>query len=448
MRLKLRTQILACLAMLLSAGLARATDPVLARFATAKRHQVEDLAQSLDIKVPTLVDSFFDAVRVDDWETATNLGDRLNKASARFTNSVNDASVSPALATMIWPPIAEVIGGYDQFHDWDNKWLHRFGREIIDSIPKGSIYFGGTDSGRFIISAMCESQIQGNPFFTLTQNQLADQKYLDYLRKIYGDRIYIPSVEDVQKVFQDYLADAQERVRAGKLKPGENVRLVQGRVTASGEVAVMEVNGLLARMIFEKNPDRSFYVQESFPLDWMYPYLSPHGLIFELHAKPLSGLSETAVREDEEYWKRIMGELVGDWITDKTSVEQETDFVDKIYRRKDLSEFKGSAEFTKSAATQKTFSKLRSSIAGLYIWRVQHATDADEKRRMQMAAELAFRQAYALSPTLPETVFRYVDLLNDLHRPSDALVIAKTSLRLDPDNGNFQRLVHTLSNAP
>ena len=41
----------------------------------------------------------------------------------------------------------------------------------------------------------------------------------------------------------------------------------------------MSINGLLTKVIFDKNPTNEFYVEESFPLDWMYPHLTPHGVI-------------------------------------------------------------------------------------------------------------------------------------------------------------------------
>ena len=50
----------------------------------------------------------------------------------------------------------------------------------------------------------------------------------------------------------------------------------------------MAINGLLAKIMFDKNPDREFYIEESFPLDWMYPYLEPHGLIFKINRQPQS----------------------------------------------------------------------------------------------------------------------------------------------------------------
>src|SRR6185312_11312508 len=104
--------------------------------------------------------------------------------------------IAPSLQGPVWQPIGETIGVYDQFHDIDNRWLHRFGSNVISSIPKGSVYFGGTDPGRYIISALSESQTEGVPFFTLTQNQLVDSRYAQYIRLIYGSKLTLPTDED------------------------------------------------------------------------------------------------------------------------------------------------------------------------------------------------------------------------------------------------------------
>jgi hypothetical protein len=209
----------------------------------------------------------------------------------------------------------------------------------------------------------------------------------------------------------------------------------------SGAVAVMEINGLLAKIIFDKNPGHEFYVEESFPLDWMYPYLSPHGLIFQLNDKPLSELSRTEVAKDQDYWKKITGEMIGDWITDSTPIKEMCDFADKTYLDKNFDGFKGDMGFAKNDQTQKTFSKLRSSLAGMYVWRAEHARDDDERSQMQRAVDLAFRQAYALCPYSPEVIFRYTDFLIKIKRPDDAFLIVKTSLRLDPNNPQLQELI-------
>jgi hypothetical protein len=425
---------------------ARAIDPDLARFAAAKQAQIREYEKILTNKVPAVVWSYFDAVRVDDWETATNLAARIDKMSGRYGGAAANASPDPALATIVWSPICEMIGTYDAFHNWDNKWLHRFGSEIMHPIPRGSIYFGGTDPGRFVISALSESQQEGKPFFTITQNQLADNTYLEYLGRLYGSKIYIPSTNDSSKAFQEYLADAQQRMKDGKLKPGEDVRVVDGRVKVSGQVAVMEINGLLAKIILERNSDVEFFVEESFALDWMYPQLAPEGPIFKLHHKAMP-LKLELVQKNQAYWKKIVGELVGDWIKPETSVKEVCDFADTVLLRKELKDFKGDPGFVRSDEVQKTFSKLRASIAQLYVWHAEHTRDMAEKKEFQEAADLAFRQACALCPYSPEAVFRYANLLTQLNRRDDALLIAKTGLRFDPKDATFPELVRALSSS-
>ena len=40
---------------------------------------------------------------------------------------------------------------------------------------------------------------------------------------------------------------------------------------------------MLPKQIFEQNKDQyQFFVEESYVLPWMYPYLKPHGLIMRL----------------------------------------------------------------------------------------------------------------------------------------------------------------------
>ena len=443
-----------------------ALDPDLARFVSAKRIQTKELAQAETNRVPRLVWQFFDEVLRNDWPAATNLSERLNQASGRYANPPTSASSKtalvlegirqalglrqaplPALRSATWAPIMETIGAYENFHDWDSKWLHRFGRDIIDSIPTNSIYFGGTDPGRFVISVLCESHRDGRPFFTVTQNQFADGTYLVYLQSMYGKRIYIPSEEDSQEAFQNYLSDAQSRLKTGQLKPGENVRIVDGRVQVSGQVAVMEINGLLASVMVERNPGREFYIEESFPLDWMYPHLSPHGLILKLHATPLAELTGEMAHKDQQFWERYVRELIGDWLRRETSVKDVCAFAEKTFLQKDLSGFTGDPGFARNESAQKTFSKCRSAIAGVYAWRADKARTAEEKSRMRREANLAFRQAFALCPYSPEAVYRYAQLLASESRREDALLVAKTALRLTPKEASLQSLVGSLLKA-
>lgn len=76
----------------------------------------------------------------------------------------------------------------------------------------------------------------------------------------------------------------------------------------------------------------------------------------------------------------------------------------------------------------------------------QHDGDAADKRRMDAAADFAFRQAWALCPYSPEAVFRYVPFLMRQKRIADALVVAETAakFRSEPGVGQLDQLVANL----
>jgi hypothetical protein len=444
MTFKLHRIILLGALLCVAARPARAIDADLGRFSIAKQKQIRDFADTISTRVPATVWRFYEAVRVDDWKTATNLAMHINAASHRYSDKADDDAMTPALGTLIWPPISETYGAYIQFHNWDNRWLHRYGDAIIKSIPPGSIYFGGTDPGRFVISVLCESQVEGRPFFTLTQNQLVDSTYLDYLRAMYGKKIHLPSIDDVQEAFTNYLTGYELRKRGGRLLPGESVAMVDGRPQVSGQISVMEVNGLLAKDIFEANPERQFYVEESFPLDWMYKYLTPHGLIFQLNNNPVGSLTEDMVAQDQAYWKKLTDEMFGPWLDDQTSLTAVCDQAMLYGLGEHLDKFTGDKVFAANAAARKCYSKLRSSQGGLYAWRADRAKDPAERRRMYAAADLAFRQSYTLCPYSPEAAFRYVNLLLSHNRMDDAILVMKTSVELVPENEQFRQTLEQL----
>jgi hypothetical protein len=333
-------------------------------------------------------------------------------------------------------PVRETYCAIKAFVVEDEKYSKVFGDDIIQSIPPGSIYFGGTDPGRFIVTALEKSQVKADPFFTLTQNQLADDTYLKYLRSMYGEKIYIPTKEDSQKGFQDYMEDAQKRLQKNQLKPGENVRKdSNGRIQANGQIAVMEINGLLVKTIFDKNPDREFYIEESFPFDWMYPYLEPHGLIMKINRQPLPELSDEIVQRDHDYWTNCIAPMIDGWLNTDTTVAKVAAFAEKVFARHDFNGFSGDPRFVRNEYSYATFSKERCAIAGLYAWRAQHAASDSEKRRMQNEADFAFRQAWALCPYSPEVVFRYVNFLLTENRRADALLVAETAANMPTMQG-------------
>jgi len=401
----------------------------------------EAQANAATNEAPSGLAPFFAAAERGDWLAVSNAFTDFRKHAGQYEHS---GKTDERLRGVKWQAILEVWGAFEAFGGGDAKYSAAFGKDIIESIPPGSIYFGGTDPGRFVVTAMQNSHVNGDPFYGLTQNALADNSYLDYVRGMYGDKIYVPTVEDSQRCYDDYLADVQRRSQLHQLKPGEGFKMVDGKPQISGQVSVMEINGLLAKVIFDKNPKHEFYVEESFPLDWMYPYLEPHGLIMKINREPSPGLSDDAVERDHDFWAKYVAGMVGDWLGADTTVADCAAFARKVYVKHDLSGFNGDAVFVHSDGAQKTFSKLRSSIAGVYAWRVKQATTAEDRERMAAEADFAFRQAWTLCPYSPEAVFRYVNFLWEQKRGADALLIVETAAQMPAMQGRDGAQVRTL----
>jgi len=102
----------------------------------------------------------------------------------------------------------------------------------------------------------------------------------------------------------------------------------------------------------------------------------------------------------------------------------------------------------KNFAAQKTFPKLRSAIAGIYDWRFQQTGHYAERERMLREADFAYRQAFALCPSSPETVYWYVAPLTNESRLDDALLVASSCQKLDPAGDWAKTLVKQLEGMP
>jgi predicted Zn-dependent protease len=125
----------------------------------------------------------------------------------------------------------------------------------------------------------------------------------------------------------------------------------------------------------------------------MYPYLSPHGLIMKINRDETPYDASTAAK-DQDFW---------DWYTRRL-------LKDPMYRR----DFAG----------QKSFSKLRAAIAGLYANQGRHAEAAQ-----------AFREACMLYPASPEAAFRYAqECLLPFKKWDIALELMDYTDLIDPRN--------------
>jgi len=269
--------------------------------------------------------------------------------------------------------------------------------EFPPEMGQNAIFFGGTDPGRFVPTYMIYSARVREDVYLITQNALADSTYMSVMRDLYGDRIWIPATPDSAKAFQRYV----EEVQAGKRPANADLKIENGRVQVSGALGVMEINGILAQMIFEHNNYRHpFYVEESYVIRWMYPYLTPHGLIMKIN-KDQCDLPAETVRDDTDFW---------DWYTRRMTSD---------------------TKFLRDVVARKSFSKLRSAIAGLYA-----------SRGRLPEAEKAYQQARMLYPLSPEANFRLAqEVLMPMNRITDARMLIEEFGRMDPGNNSVPDFV-------
>jgi tetratricopeptide (TPR) repeat protein len=276
--------------------------------------------------------------------------------------------------------------------------------------------------------------------------------------------IYIPSPADSQQCFQDYTDDVSRRLAHDRQFPNEPRLIQQGeepnviqdadghqRVQVSGQIAVMKINGLLCKVIFDHCPTNEFYVEESFPLDWMYPYETPFGVIMKINRNPLPELSQDVFDLDHKFWQDFSPRLCGNFIDYNTSIADICKFCERTYVGNNFTGYLGDRKFARDDDGQKAFSKLRSSQAGMYAWRLSPQCPAEFRQKTQASqnalireTDFAFKQAFAFCPYSPEAVYRYINFLLPLGRFDDALLISETCQKLDPYNEQITGLIENL----
>lgn len=292
-------------------------------------------------------------------------------------------------------------------------------------MDKDAILYGGTDPGRFVPTYLIFCPRVRPDVYIITQNALAENTYLRYLRAQYSpsrkkdgftwleralgrdtvyprDDIYISTDEDSAAAIRSYVEELQRRPAL----PGEQVTVVNGRVNIQGVQAVTALNGLVSKQIFDKERlKRSFYVEESFVIQWMYNYLEPYGVIMKINKDPLPKITPEMVQKNRAYWNSYI----------QTFLES-----DPRFRRDD--------------DAQRAFSKLRTAHAGLYAWRATLAPP--EQRQPELADEAvhAFKQALELCPFNVEATFRYAEFLTRMERYADAHKLVSDYKKYDPHN--------------
>lgn len=334
-------------------------DPRLKTFATLKRQQMEEFAATLHLDVPPEARAFFQAAEAGDWVAVSNCFERIWNPGGQ---AIPDGPL-PGLDNVLYVPIRQTQWAYKQFQGWDAAMLTKFADGVLRSLPAGSIYFSGAGPSCDIVPAIHELA-RSPDIFIIPVSAVADVLQMEYLRLVYGSRIWLPSDTDFRQAFAQYVQES----RTSQVK------------RVSGAMAQTEI---LTKMIFDHNKaQHEFFIEDSFHISWMQPYLEPHGLILKLNKEALSQLNPVVVAKDRQFWDTLTKELLAD-------------------RR-----------FTDSEPARNTYAGLRQIIGGLYAY-----------RGMTNEAEAAFKQALEFGPTTVGPAWRLAHFYCEAGRFDDALAV-------------------------
>jgi len=241
-----------------------------------------------------------------------------------------------------------------------------------------------------------ESRDLHKRFWVITQNQLVDYSYWDYVRSLYGTNITMPDANDFNAAYSPYVAGAY----------------------GTGTVAVMAMNKKFSELISEQNPNHRIFMDATwFVPEWAYERAIPRGLVLELSRQQVSRVEQSILESDREFWSNLCKKLLGDVIRRETTVEEVCQLVETIYVRHDLSNFKGDQKYVFDQIAQDWFGMARHATAFLYQQRCIKAEEKEEKQRMLDESIFAYKQTFALAPLISKD---FVDLLSQIGGTKEA----------------------------
>ena len=285
-----------------------------------------------------------------------------------------------------------------------------YGHDMLKDLPKDAFVFGGTDPGRFVPTYMIlgesfvDPEDRRDPDFDrrdlviVTQNALADAFYQKYIHDHYA-----PGRPKAKGWFEKWLGRDEQYPVDETIMPSEqelmeivrgvSMNLPPGANPQDPNIGIL-YHAAIAQWIFEKNKDqREFFIEESFPMEWTYPYAVPNGLSYRLNKEPLETLPPEVVAEDFRYWN---------------------DYVERLLADKN---------FHEDFDAKRSFSKLRNSTGNIY-----------RARQMWAEAERAYGQALQLHPNNMESLVALSDILRMQKRWDEMAAIWDRAVEGDPNN--------------
>ena len=294
-----------------------------------------------------------------------------------------------------------------------NRWFGwQFGHDMLKDLPKGSVFFGGTDPGRFVPTYMILGESTQPPgvkrdpdfdrrdLYIITQNGVGEGLYRRYLADQYGPNRLAP-----KNAFERWLGRADAYPKTTLVFPTEEeiraaIEKEYAKESAAGTPDPAIAHSVVTRLIWEKNKDsHDFFVEESYPLEWSYDHALPHGLVYQISKEPLKEIPADVVKKDTEFWNAYVKSL----------------FLNP--------------EFLRDYDAQRSFSKLRTTTGHIY----QHW-------KMLKEAEAAYRQSLALWPGNPESLSSLNAMLWERGDYEGVIKMMEPANAADPNNFPMWRM--------
>lgn len=362
-------------------------EKVLENYVASQMDEILRIADAEGMSIDSNYRTLLKAAENDDWAGVSNAFFKI-RAPGKHQKHV------------LWHPSLELYGVMEQFQMWPHGLLDLYATEIISVISPNAIYFGGTDPGRFVLNAYAESSEK--PFYVITQNALADNNYAAYERNdSRNSGIWLPQTNDVSRAFQQYV----QGVKAGKINAAPATRTEGGKVQVQGVAAFMRISGFISQQIHANNKaSHDFFVEESYTLPWMYPYLEPCGPIMKINAEK-TAINREMIVLDQAYWDALTKKLLDN------------------------------PAYADCKWAKLSFSKMRCAIGGLYA-----------ARGKPTAAKYAFHQAVKLYPDSPEATFRLADLLAKQGNKDEAVELMEAFVARNPNIKQGPKFLEQLKN--
>ncbi len=296
-----------------------------------------------------------------------------------------------------------------------NRWFGwMYGHDMLKDLPRGSVMIGGTDPGRFVPTYMIfgestqpasnkrDPSFDRRDLYIITQNALGEPNYMKYLRDQYTAarpkrRKRLRTMAGPRQCVSGRSVDSSNGERDGGTgKTCLDQRSGRAAVPQGGPSSLVQFCDGCGRRIATSMSSSS---RRAFPSHGPMTMPSRTGSIYRLNKTRLESLPKEVVDRDFAYWQEYSARLLGD------------------------------PNFRKDFDAQRSFSKLRQTIANIY-----------RHRKMSPEAERAYREALALWPGNAEAIVALTSYLWERGDFEEAIELCDKALVDDPNSIDLWRL--------